>query len=209
MNNKDECQVLCRNIGLINSISRMLLGGDPAHGWPHVERVRRLAWEIVSLEGLEDKINKCVLDASIALHDVGRSTSSNMHHAAESAKVAVELLGALGASSSCMKAVEHAILAHSYSLGVKAETLEARVLSDADKLDALGAIGIARVFHTGCKMGRDFEDSVKHFYDKILRLPDTMYLNASRKIAAERLRIIEGFLREWRREIGSDSQSLQ
>ncbi|MEB3844837.1 MAG: HD domain-containing protein [Desulfurococcales archaeon] len=203
MNSKGECQVLCRNIGLINSIGRILLGGDPAHGWPHVERVRRLAWEIVSLEGLEDKIDQCILEVSIALHDVGRSSSSNTHHAVESARIAVKLLEALGAPSSCVKAVEHAILAHSYSLGVKAETLEARVLSDADKLDALGAIGIARVFHTGCRLGRGFGDSVKHFHDKILRLPGTMYLDASRKIAAERLRIIEDFLREWSRELDS------
>jgi uncharacterized protein len=80
--------------------------------------------------------------------------------------------------------------------------VEAMVLSDADKLDALGAIGIARVFHTGALIGRGFEDSLEHFKAKILRLKDLMYFNYSRRVTEVlTARIIE-YLRWWGEELG-------
>ncbi len=174
------------------SWARSVMGGDPAHGWPHVARVARLAEEIVAGAGLN--VDWRVLDAAIALHDVGRFTSGGGHHALESAEAARRLLPRYGYSPGEVEAVVHAILAHSYSLGVRAETAEAMVLSDADKLDALGAVGIARVFHTGCQLGRSFTESLAHFREKILLLPGRLYLDYSRGVAASRMAIIEEFL---------------
>jgi len=177
--------------------ARRLLGSDPAHGWPHVLRVARLAEEIVAAGGLEPDYR--VLAAAVALHDVGRALGGG-HHARVSAEYARRLLERLGWPGRDVWAVEHAILAHSYSLGVEARTLEAKILSDADKLDALGAVGVARVFHTGCQLGRDFKDSLAHFREKILSLPRLLYLEPSRRLAAARVRVVEEFIASAERE---------
>ncbi len=185
--------------GELIGLAKSLMGRDPAHGWPHVERVARLARRIIVEEGLNPDWR--VLDAAILLHDTGRFVEGE-HHALASARLARLVLPGLGYGAGEVEAVVHAILAHSYSLGVKASTIEARVLSDADKLDALGAVGIARVFHTGCQLNRSFEDSLEHFREKILRLPGLLYYDASRRIAEKRIGIIEAFLESARQELG-------
>jgi len=177
--------------------ARSLLGGDPAHGWPHVLRVARLAEEIILAGDLEPDLR--VLSTAVALHDVGRALGGG-HHARVSAVYAGRLLRRLGWPEHLVGEVEHAILAHSYSLGVEARTLEAKILSDADKLDALGAVGVARVFHTGCQLGRGFRESLEHFYEKILSLPELLYLEPSRRIAAERVRVVREFVAAAERE---------
>ncbi|MCE4628515.1 MAG: HD domain-containing protein [Desulfurococcales archaeon] len=188
-------------ISSLEEEARRLLGCDPAHGWPHILRVASWAKRILEAERLTADL--MVLYVSILLHDAGRS-SGGSHHAVESARIARSLLPAHGLQG-ILGEVEHAVLAHSYSLGVRAETVEAKVLSDADKLDALGAVGIARVFHTGCQLGRGFEDSVSHFYDKILRLPTLMHYPYSRRKAAELAARVEEFLGWWRSETGGNT----
>ena len=180
-------------------LARDIMGGDPAHGWPHVVRVALLARRIVEGEGLNPDWR--ILDAAILLHDTGRFLGGG-HHAAASARLARLVLPGLGYGPGEVEAVEHAILAHSYSLGLEAETVEARVLSDADKLDALGAVGVARVFHTGCQLGRGFEDSIRHFHEKILRLPGLLYYGFSRRLAGERTAVVKSFLEAIERELG-------
>ncbi|MEB3851074.1 MAG: HD domain-containing protein [Desulfurococcales archaeon] len=179
--------------------ARALMGGDPAHGWPHVLRVARWASRIIEGEGVEPRWR--ILYPALLLHDVGRAVGGGGHHAVESARVARGLLeGALSPGE--LEGVVHAILAHSYSLGVRAESLEAMILSDADKLDALGAVGVARVFHTGCQLGRGFEDSVGHFREKILRLPSLMYLETSRRAAEALASRVRSYLEWWLDEAG-------
>lgn len=173
-------------------VSRALMSEDPAHGWPHVVRVYKLARRIASL--IEESVDWLVLETAVLLHDVGRFLPGEGHHAEKSARFAEELLASIGFKGD-IGAVAHAILAHSYSLGVKARTLEAMILSDADKLDALGGVGIARVFHTGCQFRRAFEESLNHIREKIIRLPGLMYLEASKTIAEERLRIVMEFMK--------------
>jgi len=189
-------------VRIVERVARGLMGGDPAHGWPHVERVRGLAWRIIEEEGLDPDV--LVLELAVLLHDVGRSLDGPGHHAEKSAAFARDLLTATGLDHDTIEAVIHAILAHSYSLGVPARTVEARVLSDADKLDALGAVGIARVVHTGCQMGRRFEESLAHIHEKILRLPGLLHYGASRRIAEERAGIVRAFAKELARELGEN-----
>jgi uncharacterized protein len=184
----------------IEEEARRLLGGDPAHGWPHVVRVARWASRIVAGEGLRPRWR--VLYPAIVLHDIGRALAApGVHHAVASAEYAARRLSGLLPPGE-VEQVRHAILAHSYSLGVRAETPEARVLSDADKLDALGAVGIARVFHTGCQLGRGFEDSLRHFREKILRLPEILYYETSRSLARRLAGRVEEFLAWWSEETG-------
>ncbi|MCE4618566.1 MAG: HD domain-containing protein [Desulfurococcales archaeon] len=182
----------------VRLISRAIMGDDPAHGWPHILRVFRYSRIIANM--VEERMDWLTLETAILLHDVGRFLKGEEHHAAKSAEFARELLPQIGYRGD-VEAVVHAILAHSFSLGVKAETLEAMILSDADKLDALGAIGIARVFHTGCQFGRSFEESLEHFVEKIIKLPDLMYLDVSRKLAEEKVKIVKNYINELREEL--------
>lgn len=186
-------------VNVVARICRKLYGDDPAHGWPHILRVMAWAERIVNSEGLD--VDPEVLVMGVLLHDIGRVYEGSDHHAIRGSEVASTILEVLGYDSRFRGEVSKAILAHSYSLGYKAESVEAMVLSDADKLDALGAIGIARVFHTGALMGRGFEDSLEHFKAKILRLKDLMYFSYSRRVAEELTARILEYLRWWGEEL--------
>ena len=80
------------------------------------------------------------------------------------------------------------------------ETIEAKVVQDADRLDAIGAIGIARTFAYGGEHGRSLEDSVQHFYDKLLLLKDLMNTETGKKLAQKRHQFLEDFLNELKEE---------
>jgi len=85
--------------------------------------------------------------------------------------------------------------------GRRPATLEGKIVQDADRLDALGAIGIARTFLYGGKHDRPFEDSLQHFYDKLLLLRDEINTSFARKIAENRHDFMLSFLEELKREI--------
>ena len=80
------------------------------------------------------------------------------------------------------------------------DTLEAMAVQDADRLDAMGAVGIARTFAYGGEHGRPMEESVQHFYDKLLRLKDLMNTETGRRIAEKRHAFLEIFLQEYTQE---------
>lgn len=184
---------------LVRIIAEALMGPDPSHGWPHVYRVLGLVYEIVEAEGVA--VDWDVLWNAVMLHDVGRSLEGEESHAVKSAEFARRLLPLLGYPGDVVETIANAILAHSYSLGAEPGSVEARVLSDADKLDALGAVGIARVFHYGCAAGRGFEESLEHIRSKILRLPELMHFEYSRRLAEARAGIVKRFLEELEAEL--------
>ena len=80
------------------------------------------------------------------------------------------------------------------------ETIEAKIVQDADRLDAIGAIGIARTFAYGGEHGRSMESSIQHFYEKLLLLKDELNTEAARKMAEERHEYMESFLEEYEKE---------
>lgn len=86
--------------------------------------------------------------------------------------------------------------------GKKPESLEGQIVQDADRLDAIGAVGIARAFAYGGEHGRPMEATVQHFADKLLLLKDEMNTEAARRIAGERHAFMEAFLRELAEETG-------
>jgi uncharacterized protein len=116
-----------------------------------------------------------------------------------------------------LDAIHHAIEAHSFSAGIEARSPEARVVQDADRLEALGAIGIARCLLTAGSMGsalcapddpfcearepREREFAIDHFYAKLLGLPDTMQTRAGREEAQRRVDYMRGYLDQLRSEI--------
>ena len=189
------------------------------HHWAHVERVVSNARTIAVAEGAD----VVVVHLAALMHDVvnlpkdhpDRKKASTM-----SARAAGEWLkGKLAPPRVAL--VEEAIRCHSFSAGIEAQSIEAQVLSDADKLDALGAIGIARVFEIGGALGkplmaeedpfcvdREADDgvaTVDHFYTKLLRLQERFYTATGRRWALARHRYMERFLERMEREVqGAD-----
>ncbi|ASJ12067.1 HD domain-containing protein [Thermococcus thioreducens] len=173
---------------------------EGTHGFSHVERVFNLCMHIGKEEGADLE----VLALAALLHDVARPLESAGRvedHALEGARIARQYLRSLGYGEDKIEAVAHAIEAHRFSRGPEPKTLEAKILSDADKLDAIGAIGVARVFMYSGEHGRDIEASLRHFEEKILRLKDLMYTETARRIAEERHAFTVQFIERIRREI--------
>ena len=208
---------------------RMMEGADPAHDFGHVMRVCGNALAICRDErargGTRDGAGtgpdeRLVLAAAL-LHDVARRPKSDMAaraaSAPESAGVAGGVLAGHGFAPAEIGAVSEAIRDHSFSRGATPRTLEGRVLQDADRLDALGAVGIARAFATGGALGRplysaddpfcadrvpdDGAWTVDHFFQKLLRLEDTMNTGYGREEARRRTAVLRGFLEQMGREV--------
>ena len=85
------------------------------------------------------------------------------------------------------------------------DTLEAKIVQDADRLDAIGAIGIARTFAFGGEHGRPLKDSIQHFYSKLLLLKDLMNTEAAKRMAQDRHEFLELFLKKWENETREES----
>ena len=92
----------------------------------------------------------------------------------------------------------------SQNKGRRPDTLEGQIVQDADRLDAIGAVGIARTFAYGGKHGRPLDSSIQHFYDKLLLLRETMNTAAARRMAEERHAFMESFLAAYHRETQMD-----
>ncbi|RLE60911.1 MAG: phosphohydrolase [Thermoprotei archaeon] len=180
-------------------IVKRILGNSFSHGYPHVFRVRNIAWKIVEVEKLQ--VDPLVLDLAVILHDAGRGLGDP--HALYSAYFAEGFLRNKGLCDEKLSIIINAILYHSYSYarkhGIQPLSVEAKVLSDADKLDALGTVGFLRVFLHGQEYGRSYEDSLQHFDEKIFRLKELLHFEYSRRLAKkleERTRIILRWLEE-------------
>ncbi len=131
---------------------------------------------------------------------------------------AVRFLESINYPADLLAQIHHAIEAHSFSANIPADTLEARIVQDADRLEAVGAIGIARCFLTGGSMGtplyepsdpfaesRDLDDrryTLDHFYCKLLGLADTMKTEAGKAEAVKRTQYMKDFLQQLGSEIG-------
>ncbi len=133
------------------------------------------------------------------------------------ADAATQFLRGIGYGESLLPLIHHAIAAHSFSARIAPTTVEARVVQDADRLDAIGAIGIARCLMLGGQMGRTLYDvddpfadhrtpddrvsSVDHFYTKLLTLATTMQTMTGRSEADRRTVFMRGYLDQLRREL--------
>lgn len=193
-----------------------MANADPGHGLEHIERVVKNAMKI----GESLPVDHSVLLPATWFHDCV-SVAKNSPLRSQASKLAAEralvLLRELGYPSQYEPAILHAIHAHSFSAGIECESLEAEVLQDADRLEALGAIGLARCLMTGGAMGqrlyhpeepfpkqripKDDQQSVDHFFAKLLKLPQTMRTQAGRKLAHQRAGFLVQFLEQLAVEI--------
>jgi len=179
---------------------------DDLHGWGHIQRVQRRCQQILSLLPISEKVNKNILEAAVYLHDIGRNPPKSAHyastnHAAISAILASEFLATKKISEDVISAIIHIIRAHSFSLGEQANTLEAQILSDADKIDALGAVGIFRVCAFQMKHGGNIAAVISHCDKKLLKLDEELYLPASREIASRLIDRIKQFKKQLELEL--------
>ena len=198
-------------------------GVDAGHGIEHVQRVVSNA--ILLAEGSDAHVD--VILPAAWLHDcVSVPKNSPMRSQASrlAAAKASEFLTAIGYENRWIAEITHCIEAHSFSAGIPCNTIEAEIVQDADRLEALGAIGLARCLMTGGSMGqrlyeptepfpvnrppRDTEQSVDHFFAKLLGLHETMKTAAGRSEAVRRTEFLKVFLRELAREIGTGDEPL-
>lgn len=187
----------------ITQFSKDKMGEDVIHGFSHVKRVLNSCLNI----GKKLNANLIILEISALLHDIGRKyeNKGNMgkNHAEISAGMALNLLTSrdFKLSQEEIDNIIHSIRSHSFSNIALPNTLEAKILSDADKLDALGAIGLFRTIGFAIKKGAGLEKVINHLERKILKLKDQMNLPISKKLAEERNQIILDFYRNIRNEI--------
>lgn len=175
----------------IREYVRTVLGTPGSHGYDHVERVTAMCERI----GKEEHADKDILIPAALLHDIARSFEKErgLPHEQEGARMAEEFLTSIQYDARLIPAISHAIRAHRYRSTEKPATLEARILSDADKLDTMGAIGIARTFMRAGEHGGTIQDGLDHFQEKLLNLPGLMYTNTARCMAGERSALIIRF----------------
>jgi uncharacterized protein len=191
-------------------------GGDAAHDLEHIGRVVANAR---SLAAGEEARLEVVLPAAW-LHDCVAVPKDSPLRASASrlaAEQAVAWLKAWGWPDELLPEIAHAIEAHSFTAAIVPRTPEAKVVQDADRLDALGAAGLARCLMLGGALGRplyatvdpfcaqrvpdDRASCVDHFYTKLLTLEDTMQTARGRQEAQRRTAYLRGFLDELKREI--------
>lgn len=169
---------------------------DAAHDRSHIERVWEHARAIARTEPATDWQ---ILQPAVFLHDIGDKIVGEGNELLDDATVA-KLLEPVAVPAEKVPAITAAINAHSYSRGLAPPSLEAAILQDADRLDAIGAIGVARCFATGAIRDRTLYDSAQHFYHKLLKLRDGMNTAEGRRLAEERHTFLETFLAQFWRE---------
>ncbi|NHJ21364.1 MAG: HD domain-containing protein [Candidatus Lokiarchaeota archaeon] len=191
MNNKDIITKV-RNFAYDKSSK------DDVHGFQHVQRVLKTSSEL----GVNLNANLLVITISALLHDVGRGNAKE-NHAKISAEIAREFLikNKFEIPIEDFENIIHCISTHSFSNDLEPMTLEAKILSDADKLDALGAIGLYRTIGFTIKNGGGIEQVITHLENKILRLKDKLHLDESKKIAEQRYNIISDFYTKIKEQI--------
>jgi uncharacterized protein len=189
---------------------------DAAHDLEHIRRVVASASALAREEGADLAV---VLPAAW-LHDcvaLPKDAPLRATASAQAARVAAEFLRAIGYPERHLPAIGHAIEAHSFSAGVAPRTIEAMVVRDADRLDALGAIGIARCMMLGGALGRrlydprepfprarrpnDRDNTIDQFYAKLLRLAEGMSTASGTAEARRRTEFMEAFLAQLEREL--------
>lgn len=191
---------------------------NPAHDWHHVKRVENIALKLAEKE----EADKEIVQTSVLLHDIGRKKEDEGEindHAAWGSSKSEEILEELGYSKKVIEKVKQCIESHRYSAGPNPESIEAKVLSDADNLDALGATGIARTFSYGGEYGRVIADpelpasedpkdggsnSFNHLQKKILNLKDRMYTDSGLELAEERHNFVKMFVERFKLEMDGD-----
>ena len=199
---------------------------EGSHDWFHIDRVRRTALYLQSREGGSPEL----IELSALLHDYSDHKYNGGDFEA-GAKEVQHLLLSLGAAPNLALQVAQIVNIVSYKGAKVADqntSLEGQIVRDADRLDAIGAIGIARAFSYGGSRGRALYDpsvaptlhdskeayaqdkghTINHFYEKLLLLKDRMETPTAQRLAAERHAIMEQFIAQFKQEWNPGNQDI-
>jgi uncharacterized protein len=190
---------------------------DGAHDLSHLQRVWNNARSLHAQEGGDLE----VLLAAVLMHDcvtVEKNSPLRSRASMLAAQKASQVLAEIGWMSTKINTVAHAIEAHSFSASIAPNSLEAKIMQDADRLDALGMVGVARVFYVGGRLGRalyhpqdpeasqrvydDKRFCLDHFQTKLLHLADGFQTATGQRLAQIRHDRLKGFLDLFKEEIG-------
>lgn len=201
----------------LTALASAAAGADGAHDINHLHRVWRNAATLLEDYPAADAL---VVLAACYLHDIVNLPKNHPERHLASRQAAQLARGRLAERDfppDKLAAVVHAIETHSFSAAIAAETIEAKIVQDADRLDALGAVGLARLFYTAGRMGtalahpddpmalhRELDDrtyALDHIEAKLATLPATMQTGAGRRLAQARLHALtsfrDAFINEW------------
>jgi uncharacterized protein len=213
----DQAQLARRLLAALGSE-----GNDGSHDRSHLLRVARNAMAIARAEG---RCDRAVLTAAIILHDcvaVEKNSPQRSQASRLAATQARAMLTELGWEQAQIEQVAHAIEAHSFSAGIVPETLEGRIVQDADRLDAIGAIGIARCFYVAGRMGsglydpadpsavnRELDDgafALDHFGAKLFQVAGRFQTATGQALADARTGTMRRFVDALLNEIGENGR---
>ena len=205
-----------KEIDALQKQVKKIMVNDPAHDFNHIMRVFKNAEQICKNEKVEKKL---VLSA-VLLHDIKsypKSDKRSKFSSTKSANEAKKILKKFDFSLEEIKIISDAIKDHSFSKGKTPKTLVGKILQDADRLDAIGAIGIARVFTVGgsekrliynpedpfCKTHEPDDKiwTLDHFFQKLLKLEFLMNTKSGKIEARKRTKILKTFLKEIKMEL--------
>lgn len=174
-----------------------ITGHDAVH-------MRRVA-DIAKLIATREQADVFIVETAALLHDVG--DKKLFRDPNQSIQAMEDFLISIDLSRNVIQQIKDIIADISFSKGAVPESLEGKIIQDADRIDAMGAIGIARTFQYGGANGQmiydqnDSHSSIQHFYDKLLILKDTLHTRKAKEIAEERhqflLAYLEQFWKEW------------
>ncbi len=206
-------------MSIIDSIKnevKEIMDNDSAHDFDHVMRVYRNAQKICKKEKANEKLVLC----AALLHDIisyPKSDKRSKISSTESAKKSKIILKRYNFTHDEILIISDAIRDHSFSQNKTSESIVGKILQDADRLDAIGAIGIARVFTTGGSLKRPFYNTddpfcktrkpddktwtVDHFYQKLLKLESLMNTKSGKMEAKKRTKVLKEFLNQLKQEV--------
>lgn len=207
-------------LGISTELQEQLLGEATGHDWWHIKRVWQSARYIAENEKAD--VDMFVVDAAALLHDIGdwKFTGGDETAGPQRARVLLEQHGADPERINAVCAIVANVSFKGAGVPSEMETIEGKIVQDADRLDALGAIGIARAFAYGGKVGKPIHDptisptlhatfddyktggttSINHFYEKLLLLSDRLHTQTAKHLASERVKFMEDFLRRFHQE---------
>ncbi|MDM8528021.1 HD domain-containing protein [Anaerolineales bacterium HSG24] len=186
--------------------AKLFYKNDTAHDFDHVLRVLANAKRI----GEAEEANMAILQTAVLLHDIARvdQERTGKDHALVGAERARQILTDLAYQPEFIQAVYHAIITHRFRGDNPPTTLEAKILYDADKLDSIGAIGIARVFayagHINRPLWRDDTNeytALQEYNRKLVKIKDRLFTVSARQIAIGRHRFTSTFMEQITAEI--------
>lgn len=209
-----------------NKVKEMFMNEGTGHDWYHINRVRNMAMYISNREGG----NPEVIELAALLHDISdhKFNGGDFNKGGELAK---QILIELHVNPSTIEAVSYIVNNVSFKRSGEKDVwdcIEGKIVQDADRLDAIGAIGIARTFAYGGKIGQPIYDpkvkpkvnqdvnsyvkershTINHFYEKLLLLEERMHTKTGKKIARERTMYMQNFLTQFYREWEGDDISF-